>query len=1354
MADTELLNNEVREVPCKTETNAAAALSADADLSGGVPASDTSAAEEHLCAVTFFDSESNPNWTGDALSTTVQELNAALTKENGHAPDARRVLDILAQLNADDVQRIEAAYAGIYGEPLRDVIKENIPENYRKAELILEADYPAHAAYAFEQKDSGYLMLLMSTLPSAEVEKLKTDFNTQYGAQFESFDKAVEANFPSAAERYLINDVFANGSDALSPENRALAAEQYLKLLMESPFTRNLGEYNLERFDLLIGGVGPNDFATRKILNENPDFVANYRRMFEPRTWGAGIPAEERYQSAVDLLQDGKISLASLIRQNSYQGLESFLAAFNGGYRGANWEAIDTAIKGIDPEHRADYLAGKALAATTPPENWSQLPFEQRRQVMYYDQLERAFKDRGDDTQELVWRDMLLNGDKTLLSKLAETNRDGGNIDDFMQVMAGVSAEDWRLLQPVDGSPSEYRAALDGAIGSIQNPEIQQKVREMVAAFAGTENFDSTVVQRDFISTLRHNQDNGEENRFASIASALLKMSPEEAALYADPDHPEYRAEIDSILFPQNVGDFNFTNEGQEAAAVALSQRILKYVAEHGTLPAELDEEMTFMKGVMEGTVTDQALRTKVMNQYLGDEETRAKMEFVMSEQYGAFSREDLANITPEDYATYWYVFGLQGTNMDFHSAVRNGGVSSSAQIQSGEGVGEGEGIYTDILRNREYNQEFIDDMPADERALLDYVEAQGGTMDFVAQARAFALNSYNSHDYKYFVEQLAAKSPDEIAAFLETYKTLTPDGTGDFTADFLSAAKTNDRVSDDVLQVLTKIAEQGMEVRLEDRIRLAYLSGEKNYQQFLPELEALDETEAGAYGLKTGYARYGDVAGDLLGMIDQNNGDRVKYGELLKVGASDPRMLMLEQYDAMDLTGWDTDGTREAMVEALRDKQHLLANYYAARENIPQELLAELDAQFYSAVQANRDSKASAAAMVDQMISWTVAVTAIGAIPFSGGTSLMFTGGAMAVSASRPFVMPAVLGEQMTQDQFNQQLATMGFELATLGVDVAAQAFIMYKSAMQRPMMSQALTKLSDDAAAGMPENVTRSALVNADAATGVNADVAGGALTRDVPYAEFTVLDDPLVPRLTGPDSVDLPPKQALVPINVASVSDNALPRLNAKGDLEVPSGSLAISGKTNPTLADVGYVPDSGDAIAFPDLADLYGLARPKAFSATDNSIPRIAALDDAVEAGTSMLRIKPSMITTPFLVAAEASDLTSFDPGISDTEQEETDFTPKPDLIEMATVKRGEGPWQTAERILAAAGGKYDVMEVRALANAIKAIYAADSNNPDIAGLKVNHQFITEGNFEQLLNSVDNEVVKTALMSFAA
>lgn len=1489
MAETDLLNSEVREVPCKAETDAAAALHEDADLSDGVPAADTASADEHLCEVTLFDSESNTNWTGDALTTTVQELNAALSNENGHAPDSRRVLDILSQLNPQDVQRVDAAYEQIFGHTLRSEIQEKIPGDYRKAELVLKGDYAAQAAYAFEQKDAGYLMMLMSTLPSTEIETLKTDFAAQYGAQFGTFENAVDSNILGAADRFLIKDVFGAGSDALKPEFRRDAAIEYLRLLKENPLSSHMGDLNLERFDFLIGGVKPNDFLTRSLLNANPQFVADYTALFQPG-WGAGIPADERFQAAKDLLQDGKISLASLIRQNSYQGLESIGSLFNGGYKGANWDAIDAAIKGIDEVHRADYLAGKELAAAHAPETWGQLPFEQRRQVMYYDQLERAFKDRGDDTQEVVWRDMLLNGDKTLVSKLAELNRDGGNIDDFMQVMAGVTAEDWKLLQPANGSPSEYRAAIDGVVGSIQNPEIQAKVRELVDAFAAKEGYDSTVAQLDFLSTLRNNKDNQQDDRFVSIASALLKMSPDEAALYADPNSA-FRAEVDAVIFPTNVAEFNFTSDGKEGVAAALAQRLLKHVAEHGALPTELDEEMTFMKGIMEGTIVDQSERTRMMNEYLGNEETRAKMQLVLDSMRGAISAEDLASITPEDYANYWYVFGLQGTNMDFHTAIQNGGVSSDAQIQSGEGVGEGEGIYTDILRNEQYNQEYIEDMPGNERALLEYVRAQG-TMDFVAQARAFALNSSNAHDYQYFVEQLATKSPDEIAAFLETYKTLHVEGaedssavSSDFAADFLTAAQNNDRVSADVLEVLAKIADQGMQVHLEDRIRLAVLSGEKNYQQFLPELEALDQTESGTYNLRTGYAQYGDVAGDLLSMIDHNESDRVKYSELLKVGDSDPRVLMLAQYEAMDLSGWDTDGTREAMVEAMRDKQHLLADYYAARENIPQDVLDELDAQFYAAVQANRDSKASAAEMVDQMISWTVAITAIGAIPFSGGTSLMFTGGAMAVSASRPFVMPSVLGEQMTEDQFKQQLATMGFELATLSAEAVFQAFTIVKAAKGRPALSTALAKLSDDAVEA-PVSAQALTVVADDIAT-APLDAGRSAIAKDIPFADYTVVDDSLIPRLAGPEVVDtpadalaltgrvdntladvgyvgpngaLPPiprNQSLVPlesIDAVSVGDNALPRLSASGDIEVPSGALVNTGKTETTLADVGYVdptpgPTStdpvivsgtradgkpiqgeiiegsseafdnavlvnatradnltdgastaaarsgddlleetpsgtpvqrdadlelsattagananktgaavlanGDTIAFPAIEDLYGFARPRSFAPVDDAIPRIAALDNEVAPVTNMLRLQPALATTPLLLGEAATDLlTPFDAGVTVSTEEGEDYTPKDDLIALATVRRGEGPWQTAERILAASGNSYDVMEVRALAKAIKALYAADPNNPDIAGLKVNHQFITDGNFQDLLDSVDNDVVKTALMSFAA
>ncbi len=93
-------------------------------------------------------------------------------------------------------------------------------------------------------------------------------------------------------------------------------------------------------------------------------------------------------------------------------------------------------------------------------------------------------------------------------------------------------------------------------------------------------------------------------------------------------------------------------------------------------------------------------------------------------------------------------------------------------------------------------------------------------------------------------------------------------------------------------------------------------------------------------------------------------------------------------------------------------------------------------------------------------------------------------------------------------------------------------------------------------------------------------------------------------------------------------------------------------------------------------------------------------------------------------------------------------------PNAELIEMATVRRGEGPWQTAERILAASGGEYGIDEVRSLVKAIKTVYAADANNPDIAGLKVKHNFITNDNFDDLLAAVSSDSVKAALMGLSS
>ncbi len=93
-------------------------------------------------------------------------------------------------------------------------------------------------------------------------------------------------------------------------------------------------------------------------------------------------------------------------------------------------------------------------------------------------------------------------------------------------------------------------------------------------------------------------------------------------------------------------------------------------------------------------------------------------------------------------------------------------------------------------------------------------------------------------------------------------------------------------------------------------------------------------------------------------------------------------------------------------------------------------------------------------------------------------------------------------------------------------------------------------------------------------------------------------------------------------------------------------------------------------------------------------------------------------------------------------------------PSDKLIEMATVRRGEGPWQSAERILAADGKQHGVDEVRALTRAFQAVYKAEHDgNGDMSGLKVKYNFVTRDNFDDLIAACNNAEVKAILLNMA-
>jgi hypothetical protein len=92
-------------------------------------------------------------------------------------------------------------------------------------------------------------------------------------------------------------------------------------------------------------------------------------------------------------------------------------------------------------------------------------------------------------------------------------------------------------------------------------------------------------------------------------------------------------------------------------------------------------------------------------------------------------------------------------------------------------------------------------------------------------------------------------------------------------------------------------------------------------------------------------------------------------------------------------------------------------------------------------------------------------------------------------------------------------------------------------------------------------------------------------------------------------------------------------------------------------------------------------------------------------------------------------------------------------PNADAILLATVKRGEGPYQSAARILEAATGKRpDHPEVMKLTRAMQRTYTWGRNgNSDMSGLPVGHNFITAENFAHLLQEIPDEAMRELLKS---
>ena len=1263
--------------------------------------------------------------TSDADLAKAEEIRDTLNPEwwenlvtLGHAVDTQRLYDTLSGMRQEDFIRVATVYESLdnTGNLLDDVrnVMPVIDVARLEAKLGADADGTNYAGsvnvalvMAFNLSSSPeaagrQLRATFSSMTSEDVARAQQDWEQNYAARYDgkSLLDAIKASRIPDVDKALIEELYMKGQGVIKPADIVNAVRE---VTTDVAYNHIPKEYGLDVVQSLIGSDAAVVKEARDILSADANFGLIYRSAF------SDMPLAESY------LQHGQTTVKDQV--TAYEGWHPFSDTTGN---------IDDEVNFAMPEDRATYLTGQALANTPDAE----LSAEQLQAKQYYQDLHASFLSvGGSEDQAAIWSDKLKYSGGTIVSTLAESHMAGNVTDQMLKVsIEQLSEADWNRLHIEGGAESPFMSDLKGLVQRYaSSPAVAQELEGLLQQVSDAPSHDKVQVAReDFMDVLIANE--GPAGDPFKVADAIAHMSADDVAKYLDPTDPSFKEDVDSIVYGTvwPTRDFHFGNEGGEAAML-YAQMMLKQVNETGKPPVEGPIETTVRK-VMNGDID-----TSDTNEIADESERIQAMMLIHDDPTYA---EMLGKMHDDPYyEPTLFERTLMGTMERLDPSITNGALFN---ILDGKGLALGPSVLnfeappeglTDYSGRFEmskqedtasYDNEYAF-LGAERQKIQDAINSQNGETLPVDYARMYDIGDSSG---RHGIDQ-----PDTFRDTLAYLATLDQTGREQFMAeyerkygeqfggDFIETAiaeKNDERYT----QLLQQIQNQGFDIELEDMMRLAVLDGGESYRNFETALAHLSPEQVES--LKSSYAtKYSaDMEADVLGLTDGNYADTIVLSNLLSSKETDPIQDFLDRTYNFSKDGMVIDPSHSEVLGALQRNGDLVQQYAVLKDTLPPEALQAVQDYFREALRNNLDTKANVADLAQKALNAIVIAGTI-ATCWSGVTGAIGLGVVLGTAANRTSLMKYIEGGTLTKDEEIALGIQSTIDIGgTVGVNLLANtaraAFAAYKAGTP---LSQALKTATDTIASA---NATENAAVPVVQATTQAGETAG-----EVAAAAVANNVDSTTILANNADST------ALVADNVPE------PIFNNPSSWHVP------------------------DAFASSRLAAALDTAGADAASLTDNLVSTTAKFGDDVA------RTMPEVIDTAADLAAVApkgvvvgtnadeiiESTMNFEPPV-ETVVAPTAASPTDNLIALATVKRGEGPWQTAERILAASGGKYDVMEVRALSNAIKAIYAADTNNPDIAGLKVNHQFITTANFQQLIDNVGNETVKAALMGFAA
>jgi hypothetical protein len=280
-------------------------------------------------------------------------------------------------------------------------------------------------------------------------------------------------------------------------------------------------------------------------------------------------------------------------------------------------------------------------------------------------------------------------------------------------------------------------------------------------------------------------------------------------------------------------------------------------------------------------------------------------------------------------------------------------------------------------------------------------------------------------------------------------------------------------------------------------------------------------------------------------------------------------------------------------------------------------------------------------------------------------------------------------------------------------------------------PLVPERLVANTDNVVVANADDAAETVVANTDNVVVANADEA----------AETVVAQNADTAVVANTDNVVVAKADEAAETVVASTADNSVP---AAGATREAFDQLWTR------MAQAASATDDLARAAIPAITTATGqvIARGSLMAAELEELRQLSEQQQSAQVVVPQTQVVPQTVTEQ---EQQPEPLPAVP--VEPVEVQELPPIPKPTdlLIQLATVRNGEGPYQSAARILREALGKpADHKEVMALTRAIQRVFTADNNgNGDMSGLRVRTQFVTAQNFSNFLAEVKDEETRKLL-----